>query len=100
MVMADRTAGVKLPYRFLEEFRRVFIQEYGLDMPQRVVAMAYSDAFAPKMQYLMVSIGKAGRANLTAHCDCKRHETLLALYSSPWIAIHQPGALMGRQRQA
>eukprot|EP01054_Gregarina_sp_Poly1_P008172 Gregarina_sp_Poly_1__8171@NODE_4733_length_506_cov_62_523918_g1068_i1_p1_GENE_NODE_4733_length_506_cov_62_523918_g1068_i1NODE_4733_length_506_cov_62_523918_g1068_i1_p1_ORF_typecomplete_len128_score10_63Longin/PF13774_6/8_4e10_NODE_4733_length_506_cov_62_523918_g1068_i1121504 len=54
LTMAEKSVGVKLPYRFLDELSQEFIASYGVEMPQRVVALAYLDSFGPTMKALQV----------------------------------------------
>eukprot|EP01053_Blabericola_migrator_P010219 Blabericola_migrator_1__10218@NODE_570_length_7533_cov_212_053308_g425_i0_p5_GENE_NODE_570_length_7533_cov_212_053308_g425_i0NODE_570_length_7533_cov_212_053308_g425_i0_p5_ORF_typecomplete_len236_score34_65Synaptobrevin/PF00957_21/5_2e23Longin/PF13774_6/1_6e10_NODE_570_length_7533_cov_212_053308_g425_i027933500 len=52
LVMAEKSVGVKIPYRFLDELSQEFIATYGTDMPQRAIALAYLDSFGPTMKLL------------------------------------------------
>eukprot|EP01055_Gregarina_sp_Pseudo9_P001762 Gregarina_sp_Pseudo_9__1761@NODE_2198_length_1103_cov_32_646617_g2026_i0_p1_GENE_NODE_2198_length_1103_cov_32_646617_g2026_i0NODE_2198_length_1103_cov_32_646617_g2026_i0_p1_ORF_typecomplete_len245_score18_21Synaptobrevin/PF00957_21/7_4e23Longin/PF13774_6/2_9e08Pex19/PF04614_12/0_12_NODE_2198_length_1103_cov_32_646617_g2026_i03351069 len=58
LAMAEKSVGVKLPYRFLNELSQEFIAIYGTEMPQRVVALAYIDSFGPTMKALQTKYNK------------------------------------------
>eukprot|EP01056_Protomagalhaensia_sp_Gyna25_P002617 Protomagalhaensia_sp_Gyna_25__2616@NODE_248_length_4190_cov_66_562997_g191_i0_p2_GENE_NODE_248_length_4190_cov_66_562997_g191_i0NODE_248_length_4190_cov_66_562997_g191_i0_p2_ORF_typecomplete_len244_score47_05Synaptobrevin/PF00957_21/1_1e23Longin/PF13774_6/3e08RRF/PF01765_19/0_025Shikimate_dh_N/PF08501_11/0_34Peptidase_S49/PF01343_18/0_19_NODE_248_length_4190_cov_66_562997_g191_i028703601 len=58
LVMAEKSVGVKIPYRFLDELSREFMASYGTTMPQRVVALAYLDSFGPTMKAIQAKYNK------------------------------------------
>lgn len=52
LVMTEKIAGIRMPYKFLLHLRQAFLSKYGAEQPLRSVALAYSDTFGPTMKDL------------------------------------------------